>query len=112
VALDLWVFGWGSNYGPTSVDLFAPGNFILSTYLSDYDYTIASGTSFAAPHVSGACALVWSKYPSLSYSDLIARILSGVDKKPAFAGKCVTGGRLNLYNSIKEAKKPHPKGRW
>ncbi|MFN8510841.1 MAG: S8 family serine peptidase [Deinococcaceae bacterium] len=35
------------------------------------DYAVASGTSMAAPHVTGAAALVWSQKPSLTASELL-----------------------------------------
>jgi subtilisin family serine protease/putative cell wall-binding protein len=55
-----------------------------------------SGTSMAAPHVTGAIALLKAKFPSSSPDELVARILNTADRKPAFAGKTVTGGRLNV----------------
>jgi subtilisin family serine protease len=47
---------WFSNYGNTTVDLFAPGVDIVSTYPSS-EYRSQSGTSMATPHVTGAVAL-------------------------------------------------------
>ena len=54
----------------------------------------------AAPHVTGACALVWSRFPTESYLQIKNQVLSGVDPIPALAGKCVTGGRLNLRKAL------------
>jgi subtilisin family serine protease len=54
-----------SNYGKKEVDVFAPGVFIFST-TPDSTYDYASGTSMAAPVVSGLAALIRSRYPNLS----------------------------------------------
>jgi hypothetical protein len=56
-----------SSYGPTSVHLAAPGVLILST-LRQEAYGYLSGTSMAAPMVSGAAALLFSYRPELSVS--------------------------------------------
>ncbi len=63
-----------SNYGATTVDVFAPGVDIGST-LPDGRYGELDGTSMAAPVVSGVAALVWAYYPALSATDLRAVIL-------------------------------------
>jgi subtilisin family serine protease len=90
-----------SSYGATTVDLGAPGEEILSCgNTTDFDYTYKFGTSMAAPHVSGACALLWSRYPSDSYQQIIIRLLSTTDPLPTLAGKCASGGRLNLRAAL------------
>ncbi|MGD2095648.1 MAG: S8 family serine peptidase, partial [Phycisphaerales bacterium] len=87
-----------SNYGSSSVDLGAPGSSILSCGIGGYTYK--DGTSMATPHVAGACALVLSINSSLDYDDVKEIILDNTDSKSSLSGKCVTEGRLNLYNSV------------
>jgi len=59
----------------TEIDLAAPGVQIYSTY---YDglYTFKSGTSMAAPHVTGTAALVLSKYGMLTPDEVKAKLKS------------------------------------
>lgn len=54
-----------TNYGAKSVDIFAPGVDIYSTY-PENDYHFSNGTSMATPVVSGVAALILSYYPDLS----------------------------------------------
>ena len=90
-----------SNFGATNVSLAAPGDRIYSTVAAtDSFYGFGSGTSMAAPYVSGALALLLAKYPAENYQQIIARLLNATDPLPALAGKCVTGGRLNLRNAL------------
>jgi len=99
-----------SNYG-SGVDLGAPGEEIISTTpeeptgpMEDEDvdvdpgYDYLSGTSMAAPHVAGACALMKIVKPDLRYDEIKALILRSVD--PVLPGLCVSGGRLNLYTAL------------
>ena len=91
-----------SNYGATRVDLGAPGVNIYSTYgKSNTSYSYLSGTSMAAPHVTGVAALVWGANPSLSYSQVRSKILSTVKPISALSGKTVTGGVLNANNAVR-----------
>lgn len=50
-----------SNYGQ-DIDLIAPGKCVLSTYIGKR-YAWMSGTSMAAPHVSGAVAIYRAMFP-------------------------------------------------
>ena len=90
-----------SNYGATSVDLAAPGLELLTTHLAnDASYASVAGTSFSAPMVVGAFALMLARYPSESYLQVIQRVFQAVDPLTSLAGKCVTGGRLNLARAL------------
>jgi subtilisin family serine protease len=83
------------------VHLGAPGDQIYSAFpATDSFYFTQSGSSFAAPYVSGACALLAARFPAESHQTLISRILNGTDPLPSLAGKCTTGGRLNLRKAL------------
>ena len=88
-----------SNVGVLSVDLAAPGTNILTcTVTGNYGYR--SGTSMAVPHVSGACALLYSLNPQLDWRQVKQIILDSAERRDAFTGLCVTGGRLNLAQAV------------
>lgn len=88
-----------SNFGVKTVHIAAPGKDILSTWLDDA-YRDASGTSMAAPQVSGVAALILSKEPKLSVEKLRERILKSVDKLDALNGKVLTSGRINAGKAL------------
>jgi len=100
-----------SNYGATSVDVAEPGSEILSTsptfqnfamlvFNVATDYETLSGTSMAAPHVSGACALIWAEYPTLAHQTVKGILLKTVDPVLSSPRLCLSGGRINLYNAL------------
>jgi len=91
-----------SNYGLTQVDLGAPGSGIWSTIPRSSKgkiisgYASYNGTSMATPHVAGAVALYKSQNPTATAAQIKAAILGSVTATSSLAGKCVTGGRLNV----------------
>ncbi|MEO8034451.1 MAG: FG-GAP-like repeat-containing protein, partial [Acidobacteriota bacterium] len=90
---------WFSNYGATRVHLAAPGVDILSCRPGG-NYQYLSGTSMAAPHVSGVAALVLAKTPGLTTAQVKSAILDNTDPIPGVNGKTVTGGRLNAAKAV------------
>jgi len=61
-----------SNYN-NQVDISAPGSDIITTSM-DGGYMSGSGTSFAAPHVSGILSLYLSLYPDASVSEVKSKL--------------------------------------
>ena len=98
-----------TNYGSGSVEIFAPGENIISTFNSSTSsYAYLSGTSMATPFVTGTVALLRAKYPGDSYRETINRILNCADPKPGLTGKAQTGGRLDLANALTTAANTPP----
>ncbi len=102
-----------SNWGEDWVDLAAPGVSIGSTVptgrcpmCTSSGYGASSGTSMAAPHVTGAAALIWSEFAGLNNEQVKQRILSGVDALPNQSKKTLTNGRLNLFNAMEKDSTP------
>jgi len=93
-----------SNYGLKTTHLAAPGTGIYSSVPGN-SYRNADGTSMAAPHVAGAAALVWSQNPSMTYAQVKDILMKSVDVMPAFQGKTVSGGRLNVAKAVQMVKR-------
>lgn len=107
-----------SNYGKINVDVFAPGVEVYSTMPKD-EYAPNSGTSMAAPSVSGVAALVRSYYPQLSASQVKHILMNSGLKinfdvikpgsqsrenptgiKVPFSDLSVSGRVVNAYNAL------------
>ena len=92
-----------SNYH-TTVDIIAPGESILST-LYNNAYGNNSGTSMSTPITSGVVGLIRSKYPSWTNSQVVDRLLLGVDSiyhlNPSYLGLIGTG-RVNAFKCVSD----------
>lgn len=98
-----------SNYGHTSVDVFAPGVAILSLFPQSLSegkepYAIMSGTSMATPYVAGVVGLMMAANPSLKGNPQKVRdvLVKTSDVKPSLVGKAVSNGRVNAYKAVNE----------
>ncbi len=89
---------WSSNIGD-EIDVCAPGDRIYSTY--PIGYAFLSGTSMAAPHVTGLAALLKSDVPGLTPSELREIIGQTVDDLGPPGWDDVYGhGRINARNAL------------
>ena len=87
-----------SNWGST-VDLAAPGSGIMST-LRGGGYGYMSGTSMAAPFVTGAIAVYAAAHPTQTAAQVDAALLQSTDADANLVGKTSTGGYLDVYNFV------------
>jgi subtilisin family serine protease len=112
-----------SNFDREQVDVFAPGVDILST-IPGNEYEPNSGTSMAAPVVSGLAALLMAYFPDLTATDvrrviLESAVLYGDERvvAPGGSGRVLfrdlsaTGGVVNAYTAVQMAQRLAQQGR-
>lgn len=87
-----------SNYGK-NVHLAAPGEQILSTTPGG-KYALMSGTSMAAPMVSGAAALLKAAHPEWSMIDIKGKLLASCRPGVGFRRMVKCGGTLDIANAL------------
>jgi len=94
----------GSNYGPF-IDLMAPGHQLYSTtiYTPEERYRVGSGTSYAAPIVSGVAALLFSINPRFTPQQVERMITQSADKMGN--SKFYGAGRVNALKAVERAAK-------
>lgn len=86
----------GSSYGDATVELGAPGVAVVSTF-NDGGYRVRSGTSVAAPHVTGTVALLRSLEPVPDLAKIRECLANG---DPTLAGRTEWGVRLNAGKAL------------
>lgn len=98
--------GPNSKFHQTYVDLGAPGTGVYTTIINSpyYSNIYMTGTSLAAPYVSGTLALMRTVNINLTSSQLKSILLSSVDPVSWLSDKVSTGGRLNTFRAVRKAK--------
>ena len=92
-----------SNYGVNNVDIAAPGTYIVST-TADNSYGFMTGTSMAAPMVTGAAAFLYSYRTDIALADVRRILMETARKLPGLEGKIQCGGVVNVYSAINYGK--------
>lgn len=105
-----------TNYGKDEVDVFAPGVNIYSTLPGGDKYGSMSGTSMAAPVVSGLAALILEYFPTLSATQVKyvieksavpetdkVNLPGGEGAQVSLSDISKTGGEINAYTAVKLA---------
>lgn len=90
-----------SNYGARTVHVAAPGVSIYSTIPGNLVRSL-SGTSMAAPMVSGAAALIWGAFPTATASQVKQALLRSVDVVPGRNLEVSSRGRINVVKAYNE----------
>lgn len=109
-ATDYFDLKWvQSNYG-YKIDICAPGVNIYSTWVNS-GYTSSSGTSMAAPVVSGVAALVLSQFPNLTALQIGEQLKNTADSIEYLASNAdyrgfLGSGRVNLFKALNASSNP------
>jgi subtilisin family serine protease len=96
-----------SNYGSVLVDMSSLGEGVITPYPGS-TYAGAYGTSFAAPQVAGAAALVHEMYPAAT-PDEVASVLFAARRLPR---EDVNHGRLDLRRALAAGRARWPGAAW
>jgi hypothetical protein len=104
----------GSNYGPNTVDLAAPGTFVVSTGIgSPTELAFGTGSSYSAGVAAGAATLVWSAFPSLTSDEIVQAIKDGARRLDtmdcARTARCIRlGARIDVFGAMGAAVRNVP----
>lgn len=104
-----------SNFGKSSVDIFAPGKNIHAPFPDD-TYNTISGTSMASPVVAGVAAALLGHYPEMSAQTAKSVLLKSSTTYPTlevhkegvgkilFSQLSISGGIVNLFSALNLAQ--------
>lgn len=90
-----------SNFGLASVDVAAPGVGIYST-VRNGAYKNLSGTSMAAPFVTGLGTLLFAQKANLTVAEVVRAMTAtgNVDAVAGLSGRVISGGRINAFKAV------------
>ena len=103
-----------SNWGKTSVDLFAPGMAIDSS-IPGNQYKELQGTSMASPEVAGVVALLLGHFPNKTPAEVMKAVITTTNQYPglivnlpgtngkeqiSFSQLSKTGGTVNAFKAM------------
>jgi subtilisin family serine protease len=94
-----------SCFGKESVDVAAPGVNVYSSVPGN-SYESWSGTSMAAPHVSGVAALLYSANPGITYKEVRERLIKTAKPMGSLRGKVASAGLVNAYHALMNTVPP------
>lgn len=104
-----------SHYGARTVDMAAPGDYILNAAtpvvggeITDHTYGLGSGTSLATPMVAATAQLLLAMRPDLTTAQLRDALLETGVSLASLAGKTVTGRRLDAARALEMVVGPAP----
>ncbi|MGL4484605.1 MAG: S8 family peptidase [Anaerovoracaceae bacterium] len=89
-----------SNYGNKVIDIAAPGENIYAIS-ADNSYSFQTGTSFAAPHVTGVAALIYSSLELATAKEVKEILIKSVCRKEEIRKKVIAEGYLDGYKALK-----------
>lgn len=88
-----------SNYSANIVDIAAPGTYIVSTTTGN-SYGFMTGTSMAAPMVTGVAALLYSYRTDISLQEVKTILMNSARRLEGLEGKVVSGGMVDAYGAL------------
>jgi len=87
-----------SDYDGVKPEIAAPGSAVVSSYKhADDSYYSASGTSMAAPHVSGVLALILNAHPGATFEEAAAILYKGATHTVKTSGTQCGGIPHDVY---------------
>lgn len=101
-----------SNYGRQQVDVFAPGDYIYTSFPGSERYIYSNGTSMAAPVVTGLATYILAYFPNLKSREIkwviensVVKpgynvIQPGTKNSVRFENLCKSGGIVNAYRAV------------